>query len=114
MLQENGYPNMSPLEDINTEQEKALGKLIKAQHGTDFYILDKFPLAVRPFYTMPCPHNPELSNSFDVFMRGEVCRRLLLFTLLTWVDWLATMVVAALVRAFGNMTKTHQVVVASL
>ncbi len=26
---------------------------------------------VRPFYTMPCPDNPELSNSFDVFIRGE-------------------------------------------
>ena len=72
MLQDNGYPDMSPLDDINTEQEKALGKLIKAKHGTDFYILDQFPLAVRPFYTMPCPHNKELSNSFDVFMRGEV------------------------------------------
>jgi aspartyl-tRNA synthetase len=72
MLQENGYPDMSPLEDINTEQEKALGKLVKKLHGTDFYILREYPLAVRPFYTMPCPHNKELSNSFDVFMRGEV------------------------------------------
>lgn len=72
MLQENGYPDMDPLDDIGTEQEKALGRLIKAAHGTDFYILTEFPLAVRPFYTMPCPHNSDLSNSFDVFMRGEV------------------------------------------
>ena len=28
------------------------------QYDTDFYILDKYPLAVRPFYTMPDPHNP--------------------------------------------------------
>jgi aspartyl-tRNA synthetase len=75
MLQESGYPDMSPLEDINTEQEKALGKLVKKLHGTDFYILREYPLAVRPFYTMPCPHNKELSNSFDVFMRGEVRAR---------------------------------------
>ena len=27
------------------------------QYDTDFYILDKYPLAVRPFYTMPDPHN---------------------------------------------------------
>jgi hypothetical protein len=73
LLQANGYPDMSPLDDINTEQEKALGKLIKTHHGTDFYILTEFPLCVRPFYTMPCPHDKELSNSFDVFMRGEVC-----------------------------------------
>ena len=27
------------------------------QYDTDFYILDKYPLAVRPFYTMPDPHD---------------------------------------------------------
>lgn len=32
---------------------------------------DKFPLEVRPFYTMPDPENPKLSNSFDIFVRGE-------------------------------------------
>ena len=26
---------------------------------------------VRPFYTMPSPHNSQYSNSFDVFIRGE-------------------------------------------
>lgn len=31
---------------------------ISLQYGTDFYMLDKYPLAVRPFYTMPDPHNP--------------------------------------------------------
>ena len=42
------------------------------RYDTDFYILDKFPLAVRPFYTMPDPVNPEKwSNSYDMFMRGE-------------------------------------------
>ena len=44
----------------------------KDKYKTDFYILDKFPLAVRPFYTMPDPHNPKYSNSYDMFMRGEV------------------------------------------
>ena len=35
-------------------------------------MLDKFPLSVRPFYTMPDPNNPEKwSNSYDFFMRGE-------------------------------------------
>ena len=27
------------------------------QYDTDFFILDKFPLSVRPFYTMPDPEN---------------------------------------------------------
>ena len=34
-------------------------------------IVDKFPLGVRPFYTMPDPNNPEYSNSYDIFLRGE-------------------------------------------
>lgn len=71
MLRENGYPEIGDYEDINTEQEKALGKLVRAKYDTDFYILDKFPLSIRPFYTMPDPQNPELSNSYDFFMRGE-------------------------------------------
>ena len=33
--------------------EKQLGRLVKEKYNTDFYILDKFPLAIRPFYTMP-------------------------------------------------------------
>ena len=28
-------------------------------------------MQVRPFYTMPDPEDPNWSNSFDVFMRGE-------------------------------------------
>lgn len=42
---------------ISTEKEKLLGKLIKEKYKTDFYIVDKFPLEVRPFYTMPDPNN---------------------------------------------------------
>ena len=41
----------------STPNEKFLGKLVKAKYGTDFYILDKYPLAVRPFYTMPDPNS---------------------------------------------------------
>ena len=36
-----------------------------------FGFQDKYPLAVRPFYTMPDPFNPKYSNSYDMFMRGE-------------------------------------------
>lgn len=58
-------------EDLSTENEKFLGKLIRDKYNTDFFILDKFPLAVRPFYTMPDPEDPNYSNSYDFFMRGE-------------------------------------------
>ncbi|XP_020279237.1 aspartate--tRNA ligase, cytoplasmic [Pseudomyrmex gracilis] len=58
-------------DDLSTPDEKLLGKIVKAKYDTDFYILDKYPLAVRPFYTMPDPNNPKISNSYDMFMRGE-------------------------------------------
>ncbi|XP_045117848.1 aspartate--tRNA ligase, cytoplasmic-like [Portunus trituberculatus] len=70
MLKEAGI-EMEETEDLSTPNEKFLGRLVKAKYDTDFYILDKFPLAVRPFYTMPDPNDPKWSNSYDMFMRGE-------------------------------------------
>jgi aspartyl-tRNA synthetase len=70
MLRDNGV-DLPELEDLNTEHEKLLGKLVREKYDTDFYILDKFPLAIRPFYTMADPNEPEYSNSYDFFMRGE-------------------------------------------
>merc|ERR1711962_1403776 len=70
MLREAGV-EMGDEDDLSTPAEKLLGRLVKAKYDTDFFILDKFPLAVRPFYTMPDPSNPKYSNSYDMFMRGE-------------------------------------------
>ncbi|KAJ1988310.1 aspartate--tRNA ligase dps1 [Dimargaris cristalligena] len=70
MLREAGA-EMGDFDDLTTENERLLGKLVKAKYHTDFYMLDKFPLVVRPFYTMPDPSRPEYSNSYDFFIRGE-------------------------------------------
>ncbi|KAK4370938.1 hypothetical protein RND71_010413 [Anisodus tanguticus] len=70
MLKEAGI-EVDPFGDLNTESERKLGQLVAEKYGTEFYILHKYPLAVRPFYTMPCYDNPAYSNSFDVFIRGE-------------------------------------------
>jgi aspartyl-tRNA synthetase len=93
-------------DDLSTENEKKLGDIVKEKYGTEFFIMDKYPLSVRPFYTMPDPsvssslldkitfvvpfcnartltrqinsldraknmQNPQLSNSYDVFIRGQ-------------------------------------------
>ncbi|EFJ52967.1 hypothetical protein VOLCADRAFT_72624 [Volvox carteri f. nagariensis] len=71
LLQQGGYPEVDPLGDLNTELERALGKIVKEKYGTDFFILHRYPSAVRPFYTMPCADDPTYSNSYDVFIRGE-------------------------------------------
>eukprot|EP00064_Thunnus_orientalis_P015019 superscaffoldBa00002709_g15068 len=70
MLREAGV-EMGDEDDLSTPNEKLLGRLVKEKYDTDFYVLDKYPLAVRPFYTMPDPNNPKYSNSYDMFMRGE-------------------------------------------
>jgi aspartyl-tRNA synthetase len=70
MLKEVGV-EIEPFGDLNTEAERKLGQLVLEKYGTEFYILHRYPLAVRPFYTMPCYDNPAYSNSFDVFIRGE-------------------------------------------
>ncbi|KAK6116948.1 hypothetical protein DH2020_049323 [Rehmannia glutinosa] len=53
MLKEAGV-EIDPLGDLNTESERKLGQLVLEKYGTEFYILHRYPLAVRPFYTMPC------------------------------------------------------------
>ena len=65
------HDEIDPLEDLSTPSEKRLGSLIKERYNTDFYIVDRFPLAIRPFYTMPSPDSPLHANSYDIFMRGE-------------------------------------------
>lgn len=70
LLAENGVV-MDPEDDLDTPTEKLLGRLVREKYNTDFYVLDKFPLKVRPFYTMPDPHDSRWSNSYDMFMRGE-------------------------------------------
>jgi aspartyl-tRNA synthetase len=70
MLREAGA-EMNDFEDLSTEKEKLLGKIVKEKYKTDFFMLLRFPSKIRPFYTMTDPHDPDYSNSFDVFMRGE-------------------------------------------
>ncbi|PIA43964.1 hypothetical protein AQUCO_01800194v1 [Aquilegia coerulea] len=71
MLQEAGV-EIGFEDDLNTESEKKLGQLVLEKYGTEFYILHRYPLKVRPFYTMSCYDDPTYSNSFDVFIRGTI------------------------------------------
>lgn len=58
-------------EDLSTRAEIRLGELVKEKYHTDYYILDKFPASARPFYTMLDPQDPKVTNSFDIFLRGQ-------------------------------------------
>ncbi|OLY82260.1 Aspartate-tRNA ligase, cytoplasmic [Smittium mucronatum] len=70
LLREAGI-EVDDYEDLSTANERILGSLVSEKYGTDFYMLDKFPTKIRPFYTMPDKENPLYSNSYDFFIRGE-------------------------------------------
>jgi len=65
------FANVTDEEDMSTPQEKALGALVRKKYNTDFYVLDKFPIDARPFYAMPDPENPKVTNAYDFMMRGQ-------------------------------------------
>eukprot|EP01039_Chlorochromonas_danica_P008649 gene8649-9530_t len=61
-------------DDLSTATELVLGGLVKEKYNADFYIVDQYPSAIRPFYTMPNLTHPAYSNSYDLFLRGqEIC-----------------------------------------
>lgn len=65
---------MDDTADLTNALELTLGKLVKEKYKADFYALDEYPSTVRPFYTMPSAVNPRMSNSYDLFIRGqEIC-----------------------------------------
>jgi aspartyl-tRNA synthetase len=56
-------------EDLNTENERRVGEIVKDKYGSDLFIIDQYPASVRPFYTMQSPTNPKYSNSYDVIFK---------------------------------------------
>lgn len=70
LLKEAGI-EQDPLADLSSESEKVLGAIVKKKYNTDFYILYRYPKSARPFYTMKDPVDPNYTNSYDFFMRGE-------------------------------------------
>lgn len=79
LLRESGFreedgSEPDPYEDLSTPAEQRLGALVKEKYGTDYYILDKFPVSARPFYALSDEHDNRRTNSFDIFVRGqEIC-----------------------------------------
>lgn len=69
LLNDNGV-EMGETDDLSTTNEKLLGKLVKEKYDTDLFILDKFPLDIRPFYTMPSDDGI-FTNSYDIILRGQ-------------------------------------------
>ncbi len=57
-------------DDIDTEGEKVVGAAM-AQEGHELYFLTEYPTAIKPFYIMAKPDDPETSFSFDIEYKGD-------------------------------------------
>jgi len=74
LLKEAGVEVEDDMADLSSAVELRLGQIVKEKYNADFFILDQYPSAVRPFYTMLNPQKKEFSNSYDLFIRGqEIC-----------------------------------------
>ncbi len=56
--------------DLSPEEERALGELIRRQHGHEFIYITEYPTTVRPFYHMRAANNPAVTLSFDLLWKG--------------------------------------------
>jgi nondiscriminating aspartyl-tRNA synthetase len=59
-----GEPDLAPAD------EKWLCEYAREQWGSDFLFVTGYPTEKRPFYTMPAPHDPTVTNGFDLLFRG--------------------------------------------
>ena len=56
--------------DLAPAHEGWLGRWAQQEHGSEFLFVTGYPMAKRPFYTHPDPHDRAFSNSFDLIFRG--------------------------------------------
>ena len=63
-----GAPADEP--DLSPAHERALGEWAKAEHDSDFLVVEGYPTLSRAFYTHPDPEDPHWSRAFDLIFRG--------------------------------------------
>lgn len=63
-----GAPEDEP--DLTPAHERALGEWARAEHGSDFLVVEGYPTAHRAFYSHPDPEEPRWSRAFDLIFRG--------------------------------------------
>jgi len=69
ILEENGK-NLSRVSDLDRESEKILSNYIKEKHKHDFFFVNRFPFAAKPFYVMRVDEEPEWARSVDLMFKG--------------------------------------------
>jgi nondiscriminating aspartyl-tRNA synthetase len=57
-------------QDIDEASQRALGEQVKKETGSDFFFLNRFPSAAKPFYVMHVDDDPEFARSTDLVYKG--------------------------------------------
>lgn len=57
-------------EDLNREAEELLGNYVKEKFKSDFFFVNRFPSAVKPFYVMKVDEDPKWARSVDLMFKG--------------------------------------------
>lgn len=57
-------------EDYSKQGELALGNYVKEKYGSDFFFVNRFPFAIKPFYVMRVDEEPEWARSVDLIYKG--------------------------------------------
>ncbi len=57
-------------EDYDRESEKLLGDYAKDKYKNDFFFVNRFPSAVKPFYVMRVDEEPKWARSVDLIFKG--------------------------------------------
>ena len=57
-------------EDYDREAEELLWKYVKEKYKTDFFFVNRFPFAVKPFYVMRVDEDPTWARSVDLVYKG--------------------------------------------
>jgi len=57
-------------QDIDEASQRSLAARVKKESGSDFFFLNRFPSAAKPFYVMRVDDEPEFARSVDLVYKG--------------------------------------------
>ena len=57
-------------EDYDRESEQLLASFVKREYDSDFFFVNRFPFAVKPFYVMRVEDDPRWARSVDLIYKG--------------------------------------------
>jgi aspartyl-tRNA synthetase len=70
ILEELGFKYQRGREDYDKKGEMALGNYVKEKYDSDFFFVNRFPFAVKPFYVMKVDEDPTWARSIDLIYKG--------------------------------------------